>query len=231
MSNPYLEKAASMYDFWNDLTGKDHKDLMARKYHLERALANNDTVDGLAKRIHASGNRTFRARMKTGGGFAGLAAAGIYGAHAFKEHQDQIAANNMKEMFLHKQAGIVGASTKLVKKTVPYAKKAGRLVAKGTGKVVNTGLDVLNSAHGGKIKQMGLDTFGADTPDYRKFVSGKRNVQKGMVTGANLDKLKKLHSQQSKARVGAYGSAAGISLAYAHGKKKSESLPQSYYYY
>jgi hypothetical protein len=136
----------------------------------------------------------------------------------------------MQELFLNKQAGVASNSVSLAKKTVTYAKKAGSLAAKGTAKVVNTGLDVLNTANGGKIKQMGLDTFGDNTPAYHKFVSAKRKSQKDMVTGANLDKLKKLHGQQSKARVGAYGGIAGISLAYANGKKKSEALPQSYYY-
>lgn len=219
-----------MYDFWNDLTGKEHKDLTARKYHFERAIASNDTVEGLTKRIHDSGHRTFKARMRTSGGLAAIAAAGIYGANAYKEHQNQVASRNMQELFLNKQAGAVSGSVNLAKKTLPYAKKAVSLVGKGAAKVVNTGLDVLNTANGGKIKQMGLDTFGDNTPAYHKFVNVKRNSQKDMVTGANLDKLKKLHSQQSKARVGAYGGIAGISLAYANGKKKSESLPQSYYY-
>src|SRR5438128_768762 len=101
MPNPYLEKAASMYSFWNDLTGKDHKDLKARKYHLERAIANKDTVEGLSKSIHESGARTFRARLRTGGGIATLAAAGLYGTNAFKEHQDRIASKNMHDMFMY----------------------------------------------------------------------------------------------------------------------------------
>lgn len=227
MSNPYLEKAASMYEFWNDLTGKDHKDLKARKYHFERAIANKDTVEGLSKRIHETGSRTFKARMKTGGGFAALAAAGLYGTSAFKEHQDRAASRNMNELFLHKQAGVSSVAANLAKKTAPYAKKAGSLVGKGVSK----GLDVLNTANGGKIKQMGLNTFGKNTPAYHKFVSAKKNERLSLVAGDNIEKLKKLHSQQTKARVGAYGSIAGISLAYAKGKKKSEALPQSYYYY
>lgn len=231
MSNPYLEKAASMYNFWNDLTGKEHKDLTARKYHFERAIANKDTVEGLAKRIQDSGQRTFRARLKTGGGIATLAAAGLYGTNAYREHQNRIASANMQEIFMNKQAGVVSGATNLAKKAAPYAKKAGSSVGKGVGKVINKGLDVLNTAHGGKIKQMGLDTFGKSTPAYHKFVTARKKDRLNLVTGDNIDKLKKLHSQQSKARIGAYGSAAGISLAYAKGKKKSEDLPQSYYYY
>jgi hypothetical protein len=218
MSNPYLEKRASMYDYWNDLTGKEHNDLRARKAHLERAIANGDSVESLSHRIKDTGRKTFRARTRAAGGVLGLATLGVVGANAYTNHQQEVAARNMHQYFaLQKQAGVAS------------------FLQKGLGVMKSVGakaLDVTNTAHGGKIKQFGVDTFGKHTPDFTKFVGGNRAAQSQMVQGGDLDKLKNLYSQQTKARVGVYGGAAGITLAYNQGKKQSQqqSLPQSYYY-
>lgn len=225
MSNPYLEKAASMYDFWNDLTGKEHSELTARKHHLEKAIANNDTVESLASRIKDTGQRKFKARSRLGIGLVGAAAAGLYGVGRYKEHQNEIASRNLQQLFmLDKQAGLVGGAAKV-------AGKIAKPIGKGVKTVGNAILNTVNTAHGGKVKEFGIKNLGGKhTPDYKKFVGSSRAEQKTFVTGANLDKLKKLHRQQRVAQVGVYGSAFGITKSYSDGKKQVQPGMPSYYY-
>lgn len=213
MSNIYLEKAASLYSFWNDFSGKEHSELKARKHHLEKALANNDTVEGLAGRIKSTGEKTFRARGRVGLGALGLAAAGIIGTKKYAERQDRIATENLRHLFvMQKQAGV--------------ASKA----FSGLKSVGSKALNTLNTANGGKVKQFAVDSFGKNTPNFKKFVGSNKRDQKGFVSGPQLDKLKKLHTQQRVAQVGVYGSAAGITAAYRSNKKsQSQTLPQYYY--
>lgn len=214
MSNPYLEKAASIYDFWQDFSGKEHKDLIARKHHFEKAIANNDTVEGLAARIKHTGDRTFKARGRVGLAALGLATAGVIGTKKYTEHQDSIATENLRNLFLmQKQAGIAS-------KTVSGLKSVGS----GT-------LNILNTAHGGKVKQFGVDTFGKHTPNFKKFVGSNKTEQKKFVKGPELDKLKKLHNQQRLTQVGVYGSAGGLTAAYRMNKNKQNSAYQPQYYY
>lgn len=214
MSNPYLEKAASIYDFWQDFSGKEHKDLIARKHHFEKAIANNDTVEGLAHRIKQTGDRTFRARGRVGMATAGLAAAGIIGAKKYTEHQDRVATDNLRNLFLlQKQASVAS-------KTLSGLKSVGSKT-----------LDVLNTAHGGKVKQFGVDTFGKHTPDFKKFVGSNKRAQQKFVKGPELDKLKKLHRQQRVTQVGVYGTAGSLTAAYRSKKKNQNSAYQPQYYY
>lgn len=214
MSNPYLEKAASLYDFWNDFSGKEHNDLKARKHHFEKAIANKDTVSGLADRIKQTGNRTFRARGRVGLAALGLAATGIIGAKKYTDHQDRIATENLRNLFLlQKQAGVAG-------KVVSGLKSVGSGV-----------LDILNTAHGGKVKGFGATTFGKHTPDFKKFVGSSKADQKKFVTGPNLEKLKKLHTQQRVAQVGVYGTAGSLTASYRNNKKKQSTAYQPQYYY
>ncbi len=214
MSNPYLEKAASLYDFWNDFSGKEHNELKARKHHFEKAIANNDTVEGLASRIKQTGDRTFKARGRVGLAALGLAAAGIVGTKKYTEHQDHIATENLRNLFLlQKQAGIAS-------KTISGLKSVGS----GT-------LNVLNTAHGGKVKQFGADSFGKHTPNFKKFVGSSKSDQKKFVKGPELDKLKKLHRQQRVAQVGVYGSAGVLTAAYRSNKNKQNTAYQPQYYY
>lgn len=214
MSNIYLEKAASLYDFWQDFSGKEHNELKARKHHFEKAIANKDTVEGLSNRIKQTGQRTFRARGRVAGAALGLATAGVFGAKKYTEHQDQVATENLRNLFLlQKQAGVAGK------------------VASGLKSVGSKTLNVLNTAHGGKVKQFGSDTFGKNTPDFKKFVGSNRSEQRKFVKGPELDKLKKLHTQQRVAQVGVYGSAGALTAAYRSNKNKQSTAYNPQYYY
>jgi len=213
MSNPYLEKAASFYSFWQDVSGKEHNELKARKHHFEKAIANKDTVEGLANRIKHTGERTFRARGKVGLAGLGLAAAGLVGAKKYTDHQEHVATENLRNLFLmQKQAG-------LAQKAVSGLKSVG-----------SKGLDLLNTANGGKVKEFAVDTYGKNTPDFKKFVGAKKKAQLESVSGAQLDKLKKLHRKQRGAQVATYGSAAALTAVYRSNKKsQSQATPQYYY--
>lgn len=212
MSNPYLEKAASLYDFWNDFSGKEHNDLKARKHHFEKAIANKDTVEGLAGRIKSTGEKTFRARSRVAAGALGLAAAGIYATKKYTEHQDRIATENLRNLFvMQKQAGV--------------ARKA----LSGLKSVGSGALNTLNTANGGKVKQFAVDNFGKNTPDFKKFVGASRKDRETFVSGPQLDKLKSLHRKQRGAQVATYGSAAALTAVYRSNKKSQPANPQYYY--
>lgn len=213
MSNPYLEKAASLYGFWQDLSGKEHNELKARKHHFEKAIANNDTVESLAAKIKTSGERTFRARGRVGLGAFGLATAGILGTKAYSEHQERVATRNLHNLYmLQKTAGVAS-------KTLSGLKSVGSKT-----------LDIMNTANGGKVKQFGVDTYGKNTPDFKKFVKANKKGQRGFVEGPQLDKLKKLHMKQRVAQVGVYGSAGSLTLAYRNSKKNQATAYQPQYY-
>lgn len=227
MSNLYLEKVASLYDFWNDFSGKEHADLKARKHHLEKALANNDTLESLSGRIKNTGEKTFRARSRVAFGAAGLAALGIAGSKVYSDYQNRVAERNLRELYsLQKRASAAGAFAGL--------KSAGNTAIKktvdGTKYVGNKTLDVLNTTHGGKVKEFGVSTFGKNSPNFKKFIKADRKEQLKLVSGPNLDKLKKLHSQQRRAQIGVYGSAGALTLAY-RSRKNNQPAYQSPYYY
>ena len=180
-----------MYEFWQDLGGKEHSDLKARKHHFERALANGDTVEGLSHKIKDTGQRTFKARSRVAMGAAGLAAAGVYGVKKYSDHQTEVAHRNLTSLYeLQKRASVA-------RKVLGKAKAATTVVAK-TGvkavkKVVNTGLDFMNTAHGGKIKQFALDNVKSKhIPNFSKFVGASREGRTAFVSGDKLEKLKKL---------------------------------------
>lgn len=228
MSNIYLEKAASMYDFWNDLTGKEHSDLKARKHHLEKAIANGDTVDSLSSRIRHSGEKTFRARGRVALGAAGLAAAGIIGSKAYTEHQDRIAARNLHNLFImQKQAAVAKGAFSGLKS---IGSKAVKAPLKGVKYVGNKSLDVLNTANGGKVKEFGVGTFGKHTPNFKKFAGSNHKEQQKFVSGPSLEKLKKLQSQQRRAQLGVYGSAGSLTLAYRNRKPAQPTYQTPNYY-
>lgn len=214
MSNPYLEKAASLYSFWNDFSGKEHNELKARKHHFEKAIANNDTVEGLASRIKSTGERTYKVRGRVALGALGLATAGVLGAKAYTEHQDRVATENLRNLFLlQKQAGVAGKAFS------------------GLKSVGSKTLNVLNTANGGKVKQFGVDNFGKNTPNFKKFVGANKSEQKKFVKGPELAKLKKLHTQQRVAQAGVYGSAGSLTVAYRSNKNKQNTAYQPQYYY
>lgn len=222
MSNPYLEKAASLYDFWNDLTGKEHSDLKARKYHLERALANNDTVDGLAHKVKVTGARTFRARAITGGGLAATAAAGLYGVNKYTDHQNEKARRNLYAMLeMQKQAG-------LLQGTAPLLSQMGRI----TRSFTNSAVDLANTAHGGKVKEFAQSKFGADTPNFKKFVQKSKRRQEAFTLAklgrGSRDELRNLRADQRAAQIGLYGPAAAT--AYAYHKGKTKGINEAYGY-
>ncbi len=231
MSNPYLEKAASIYEFWNDFSGKEHNELKARKAHLEKAIANNDTVEGLASKIKNSGTKTFRARGRAGLAGLGLGVAGLVGLNRYTEHQDRVATDNLRNMYnFQKQAGVISTAKKVV--TSAPVKAAVSAAGKAGKKVGITALKTLNTAHGGKVRQFGMDTFGKHTPKFEKFIKADKATQRSYVSGPDLDKLKKLHTQQRATKLGVYGGAAGLTYQYSEGKKKAQqqALAQSYYY-
>ena len=223
MTNIYLEKAASIYDFWNDFTGREHSDLKARKYHLEKALANKDTVEGLASKVRETGARTFNARMKVGAGVAGLAAAGAYGAHKYREHQDQKAVENLRTIFqLQKQAKLINSSTPVSSSFARALKETGRSVK-----------DLINSAHGGKVDEYAYNKFGGNTPKFQKFQRKSEKVQSRYVRRnfgqGEAQKLQKLYDRKRSAQMRVYGTLAGGVAAYKSGQNSGRKETRSYY--
>lgn len=234
MNNPYFEKAASLYSFLHDFSGKDYSDLKARKHHLERAIAHGDTVEGLSAKINDAGKRTFRARGIVGAGAVGAAALGVAGSHAYSTHQNEKARKNMmKILALQKQASFRRSGfSKMVRRSKSVVANAMQ-VAKDVGSAT---LDVVNTAHGGKIKQLGMDTFGGyKTKDFKKFSTASTQTQRKMLYrkgGAEaLSKFKDLQRKQRVARVGVYGTIGGAGLAYSKGKAsaRQEMYQQGYY--
>lgn len=254
MSNPYLEKAASLYDFWNNLTGKEHADLKARKYHLERAIANGDTVEGLSKKIKTTGAKTFRARAIAGGSLGTAAALGLYGAKKYSDHQNDIARENLyAALEMQKMASEsdpwkapkgakwapgqssspkarpgLTRSLKGLNRFGPVLSGLGAVASQGTKSVIN----LVNTAHGGKVKAFGEASFGKSTPNFKKFI-GKSGPRQDAFVLAKLGKnsrneLRSLKAKQRAAQVGVYGTAAAG--MYAYNKGKTNGYRQAYGY-
>lgn len=237
-----------MYDFWKDVSGKDHHDLKARKAHLERAIANGDTPESLAKKVHMSGRRMFRARAQAMGGVAGVGVATAVAAKKYSDYQNRLAADNLKAvMGFNKEAQVDVTKfwSSVRAKVKPMAKKTFK-VGKDT---FDSGIDVINTAHGGKVKQFGENAFGVDNPSYKKFQNAsaasklrqvyrnaaqKAGPAKADRRKAGSDALRELSSLQRKQRsamTGVYGTAAITSYAYSKRDKKGRmaSTPQYYY--
>lgn len=225
MSNPYLEKAASLYDYWKDLTGSEHSDLKARKAHLERALANGDTPESLSRKIQETGARTFKARAKTGGGLLAAGAASVYGAHKYSEYQADKARDNLvKILEMQKKASLLQNFKPVISSMAQ--------VSKATGKAF---IGSVNKAHGGGVKEFAYGKFGGETPDFKKFIkkSPKRQQIYARVKWGKPaeQEFKKLKMQQRVNQVGVYGTAAAGVLAYNKGKEQGriEASGSSYY--
>lgn len=222
MTNRYLEKAASLYDFFNDLTGKEHSDLKARKYHLERAIANKDTIESLSQKIKLSGARTYRARAATAGGLAATAAVGLYGAKKYTDNQNEKARQNLyAALEMQKQAG-------LLRKLIPVTSRFAAVAKSAT----NSALDIVNTAHGGKVKEFAHQKFGGETPDFKKFL-GKKKKEQDYMMFKNFGRdaksnLRNLRTKQRAAQIGVYGTAAGTAYAYSKGKTKGRNEAYGY---
>lgn len=236
MNNPYLEKSASLYSFWKDFSGKEHSDLIARKHHLERAIANNDTVEGLSHKIKDTGQRVFRARAKVGAGVVGGLVSGIAASKAYSHHQDSKARKNLSEILqMQKSAAYAGfvrsSASKLSKRLKPVASSIG----KTTSEVGKSALSQINTAHGGGVNEFAKSSFGADTPNFKKFVGTNKRGQRAMAFKQggrkSLDELKRLHQKRTNARVGVYGTAGTVYAAYSNGKSKgrAQAIQQMYY--
>lgn len=264
MDNKYLEKIASMYDFWNDLSGKEHKDLKARKAHLEKAIINKDTPASLGRKINTTGRRMFRARSQAIIGLASVGAAGAFGAKKYADQQNEIAKNNIQSMLgMDKKAAInPGKFWSTVKNTRQPFRAGGRAVfktgnivfkkgLKAVDKTVKKGVDVVNTAHGGKIDEFAVKKMGLDTKAYKKFKNATPTGQlrqayragaKDMGAGASksqrmaggsraIKDLTTLRKKQTAAKVGTYGTvAAGVTAHVKSDKKNQVSATNQYYY-
>lgn len=256
MENIYLEKVASLYDYWKDVTGKEHHDLKARKHHLERALANKDTPESLSKKIHSTGRRMYRARAQGALGLAATATTGVIAAKKYSDRQNEIAAQNMKRMMV-KSAGVkLDRFWSTIRESSKPIKVTGRAVFRTGNLVFKSGVDKINTAHGGKVKEYGAKVFGVDTPDFKKFSgsssysqlrqayrkgakaanpkSGSAEYRKFKRTEggkAALRELSDLHKKQRVAKVGVYATVGASGAAYVKGKKTGRVESNNYRYY
>lgn len=238
MSNIYLEKIASIYDYWKDVSGKDHHDLKARKAHLEKALANGDTPESLAKKIGTSGRKMFRARAQGLAGLTIIGASAAIAGNKYANHQNEVAADNIKQMMMLKSAAIdVKKFWGTVKSTRKPIAASGRAVFRTGNVVFKSGVNAINTAHGGKVREFALKEFGEHSKLTKNFTSGSKKTQmrqayknaakKGGDKAAKKDagrkavnELRSLHEKQRNAKVGVYGSVGAV--AYAHNKGKKE---------
>ncbi len=200
MSNPYLEKAASLHDFYRDLSGRHYNELKTRKHHLEVAMANKETPRSLGRRADVAARRMWRARAQTAGA-AGLIVGGtIAGATAYTHHQNEKIRQNIRDI-MTKQAGMFDS------------------IARGAKGAANKVLDTANTAHGGKIATFGESLYGRVGKNAKQWDRGDFHDRVSMVSSTHPDKvdeLRSLRKKQQTAKVGLYGStAAAVGATYA----------------
>lgn len=234
MSNVYLEKASSLYEFWDNVSGKKYSELKARKHHLEVALANKETPRSLGHRAEVAGKRMFRARAQAAGGVAGIVGATVAGAKIYENHQVEKTKANLREL-MSKQAGLSQVFSsgfkEGAKKGAETAKSTLSQTVKDSGRGI---LSSINTAHGGKVGGMGDRVFGPKSKLGKEFQSGSHADREKLIKEHAPGKLGELHHLRRKqrvAQVGVYGTGAAIGGAYLKGKSsgRNEVLQNQYY--
>lgn len=234
MSNVYLEKASSLYEFWDNVSGKKYNELKSRKHHLEVAIANKETPRSLGYRAEVAGKRMFRARAQAAGGAIGLVGATVAGAKAYENHQVEKTKANLREL-MSKQAGI----SKIFSSGFKEGARKGANTAKSTlsQTVRDSGRGILssiNTAHGGKVNGLGDRAFGYKSKLGDEFRNASHPEREELIKEHAPGKLGELHHLRRKqrvAQVGVYGTGAAIGGAYLKGKSsgRNEVLQNQYY--
>lgn len=236
MSNPYLEKSASLYDFWNNFSGKEYNNLNARKMHLETALSNKETPHSLGVRAKVAGRRMFRARAQAAVGLAGAVGATLGGAKAYENHQNKKTREMLSEL-MSKQAGLGSLFRPGLASEAASASKSAFSTIKQTAKDSGSAIiGHMNTAHGGKVKDFGESLFKGPgrTQKIKEFTEGSHEVREGLTKAHapdRLGELSMLRRKQRVAQVGVYGTTAAVGGAYLKGKSKgrNEVLQAQYY--
>lgn len=227
--NKYLEKIASWKNpgkFMGYVTGSTKREAGARVRHMEEAIANKSTLEGLqGQKVHAE-RETIKARLAAGGvGVIGAAGVG-YGYKKVRDKQKQETIDRYNELLKGASAG--GA-----------AKELGGSAISGVGhllrRVGRTTVDMMNTAGGGKIKDRAIASgLKYDSKGYKSFVgAGPKDQVKhllkskpGSTRKDTINEVLNLHKSKRDARI-ALGSTAAAGISGYGWHKAREALKKN----
>lgn len=212
--NIYLEKIASWKSpskFLGYVTGQTKREAGARVRHMEEAIANKHTLEGLQEAKNYAEKETTKARIVAGTGAATAVAGTAYGYKKIRDKQKQETSDRYAEIMK-----LASASA---------AKELGGSALSGVGKILRhvgrTTVDLMNTAGGGKIKNRGIMAgMQNHSKEYKEYVkAGPMGQVKAILKrtpGADrkqvINEQVELHKGRRNARIALTSvGAAGVS--------------------
>jgi len=240
--NRYLEKAAGIAKYWDNLTGSSMRKHLSEAASLSFAKANPEkTIDGSLAAAELARDAMFNTRIVTGAGVVGAGAASLTGLKAYANHRENKILNQLSQNYGQQKEARV---TDYVGKAADVLHSAGHSVVDGVEYVGKSVLGTVGKATGAGLRDwrhdIGLKDLKSlnmkDPESIKKGLMWKGTshhnlsgeplsqfVDKGL---ASLDAAKK---ERSNAR---YLIGAGLGVtALAHSKGKREGLDSSAQYY